>query len=99
MSDYNAIVALYEALEESQDDEQPEDFLSWVEEFGIPRDTGMCRIEATCDQANEEYDYFIYYLVGEDCNGQDFTIRFRKGVDYWASYTLEYEGDMTTKTF
>ena len=62
LEDSNAITALYEAV-------QPESpFDQFVESFQIPTESGDCTVKATRDKSFDQYDYFVYYLVG-DCAG------------------------------
>lgn len=62
-SDRDTIVTLYG---ESPDLDPEDEFKFWVESFVIPTggDYEVCGVLATRDTSYDDYDFFIWYLVG-----------------------------------
>ena len=65
LADTNEIDDLYEAADSTR---PPSAFELFVESFVIPTEDGACAVQATRDTTFDEFDYFVYYLVGE-CTG------------------------------
>ena len=96
-ADSNAILAIYDALEEDSGDARPNDFAAWVEWFTIPTDNGRCRIEGTVDKADRTHDFYIYYLVG-NCRTRTKNIIISRDASWIKrSEAIEYEGDRTNR--
>ena len=92
-SDYDAIVVLYNAL--NGPGPAPTDFEEYVAWFTIPTGSGPCRVEATVDQTiNGSRDYWIFYLIGDDCSGWDIDPEFRRGTRYWDRHVIFWSGNV-----
>ena len=96
-ADSNAILAIYDALEEDSGDARPDDFVDWVEWFTIPTKPGNCRIEGTVDKADATHDFYIYYLVG-DCGSDTENIYISKSARWIKRFkAIEYTGTRTNR--
>ena len=88
-SDYDAIVVLFNAL--NGPGPAPTDFEEYVSWFTIPTGSGPCRVEATVDQTiakSRKRDYWIFYLIGDDCSDWDIDPEFRRGPRYWDRHVI-----------
>ena len=76
-------------------------FTDFVKNFVIPTDSSLteCEVQATRDTSYLDYDFFIYYLNGPDCTGEEIEVKFKETKKYWAINTLAYLCDKTTQTF
>ena len=96
-ADSNAILAIYDALEEDSGDARPDDFVDWVEWFTIPTDNGRCRIEGTVDKADKTHDFYIYYLVGDCGTNTRKDIIISKSARWVNNNAIVYSGPRTPR--
>ena len=93
MTDYNALGDIVKAAPDLTTEDQ---FTLWVESFEIPDESGTCEVEVERDTTFDDYDFFVWYLVG-DCTDECIDVKFKKSNSWWENFAVEYTGDKTDR--